>query len=67
MRKVCSVILAMATMLVSSGAWSHHSFSAEFDVGRPVNITGAITEVEWTNPHAWLHLAVEDEQGKVQH
>lgn len=65
MRTVFSVILAMVTMLVSFSAWSHHSFSAEFDVGRPVEITGAITEVEWTNPHAWLHLTVEDEQGKL--
>ena len=43
----------------------HHSFSAEFDVGRPVDITGTLTSVEWTNPHAWLHIDVEDDQGKV--
>ena len=67
MRIVFSVITALVALSVSATAWSHHSFSAEFDVGRPVTITGAITEVEWTNPHAWLHLVVEDEQGKVQH
>ncbi len=67
MRIIFSVVTAMLALLGSAAAWAHHSFSAEFDVGRPVEITGAITEVEWTNPHAWLHLAVEDEQGKVVH
>jgi hypothetical protein len=45
---------------------SHHSFSAEFDVGRPVDITGSVTNIEWTNPHAWVHLAVEDSEGNIQ-
>lgn len=67
MRIIFSIVTAMLALLCSAAAWSHHSFSAEFDVGRPVEITGAITEVEWTNPHAWLHLAVEDEQGNVVH
>jgi DNA/RNA endonuclease YhcR with UshA esterase domain len=67
MRIIFSIVTAMLALLGSAAAWSHHSFSAEFDVGRPVEITGAITEVEWTNPHAWLHLAVEDEQGNVVH
>ena len=67
MRIIFSVVTAMLALLGSAAAWAHHSFSAEFDVGRPVEITGAITEVEWTNPHAWLQLAVEDEQGKVVH
>lgn len=47
-------------------AMSHHSFSAEFDVGRPVEITGAVTSIEWTNPHAWVHLDVEDGEGNTQ-
>ena len=47
-------------------AYAHHSFSAEFDVGRPVLLTGTVDHVEWTNPHAWLHLNVEDEDGNVQ-
>lgn len=45
---------------------AHHSFSAEFDVGRPVDITGTVTAIEWTNPHAWVHLDVEDESGDTR-
>lgn len=46
--------------------YSHHSFSAEFDVGRPVEFTGTVTRVEWTNPHAWLFLAAPDDDGNLQ-
>jgi hypothetical protein len=67
MRNLFSILIIITTLCSSMAVLSHHSFSAEFDVGRPINITGAITNVEWTNPHAWLHLAVEDEQGNIQH
>jgi DNA/RNA endonuclease YhcR with UshA esterase domain len=66
MRNVYTVLVGLVMMMISAATLSHHSFSAEFDVGRPVAITGAVTRVEWTNPHAWIHLAVEDEQGNVQ-
>lgn len=54
-------------LLLSANALSHHSFSAEFDVGRPVELQGTVIEVEWTNPHAWLHLEATDAQGAKQH
>jgi hypothetical protein len=66
MRIVPSLFAGVAVLLASAAALAHHSFSAEFDVGRPVNITGAVTELEWTNPHAWIHLNVTDEQGNTQ-
>jgi hypothetical protein len=65
MRKILSVV-AVAGLLASVDSYSHHSFSAEFDVGRPVNLAGTLKRVEWTNPHAWLHMEVTDNQGKVQ-
>jgi hypothetical protein len=47
-------------------AQAHHSFSAEFDIGRPVSITGSVITIEWTNPHAWIHLAVENDAGVTE-
>ena len=66
MRNIFLFVLSLSATLGAFTTQAHHSFSAEFDVGRPVDITGAVTEVEWTNPHAWIHMAVEDEEGNVE-
>lgn len=58
--------LCAALLCIALPASSHHSFSAEFDVGRPISVTGAVSEVEWTNPHAWIFMDVEDEEGVAQ-
>lgn len=50
--------------MFSASSSAHHSFSAEFDIGKPVEITGAVTHIEWTNPHAWIHLEVVDDDGR---
>jgi hypothetical protein len=66
MRFVCSALTALTAVFLSADALAHHSFSAEFDVGRPVDLTGTVKNIEWTNPHAWLHLEVETAGGELQ-
>jgi hypothetical protein len=39
---------------------AHHSFSAEFDSTREVKATGAVSKLEWMNPHAWIHVNVQE-------
>ena len=46
-------------------ASAHHAFSAEFDASAPVTLRGNVTKVEWINPHAWIHLAVAQEDVSV--
>ncbi len=66
MRAVFSVFVGVAWLLAALPAAPHHSFAAEFDVNRPIEITGTVTTVEWTNPHAWLFIDTEDDDGSVQ-
>jgi len=53
--------LIVAGLLVTGGRLSaHHSFAAEFDGDKPIKLTGTVTKVEWTNPHAWVYINVKD-------
>lgn len=57
------VTLALAASLVlGSTALAHHSGS-QFDRNLRVDVAGAITKVDWTNPHVWLYVAARDEHG----
>ncbi len=46
-------------------AVAHHSFSAEYDREKPVTVTGKVTELQWTNPHARLYVEATDDSGKT--
>ena len=66
MRSVLSILFSVAWLLAAAPGLSHHSFAAVFDVSRPVDFTGTVTRIDWTNPHAWIHLDVEDADGNVE-
>jgi hypothetical protein len=59
--------LLIAAVLVMGAVplWAHHSFAAEFDIGKPVKLTGTVTAMEWINPHSWIHIDVKGPDGKV--
>lgn len=58
-------IVAACLLLAAGAALAHHAYSAEFDLSKPVKLTGVVTRIEWTNPHIWIYIDVKDEAGKV--
>jgi hypothetical protein len=57
------VILGGLSALTSAPLWAHHAFAAEFDISKPVTLRGTVTQMEWVNPHAWIHLDVKGDDG----
>jgi hypothetical protein len=54
-------IVAIAGVLVAPLA-AHHSFSAQYDSNQPVSLRGAVTKVEWMNPHVYFYIDVRNEE-----
>jgi hypothetical protein len=63
---VASATLAVAGIAaLATPAEAHHAFSAEFDIKQPVELKGAVTKLQWTNPHSWIYVDVTDAKGAV--
>ena len=58
-------IVGFVVLLAAADGSAHHSFSAEFDIEKPITLQGTLTELEWVNPHGWLHMDVVGPDGEV--
>ena len=57
----------LCLVLVATGTLSaHHNMSAIFDFNQRFTLTGALTQVDWRNPHIELIVDVKSDQGQVQ-
>jgi hypothetical protein len=63
--KLLTLAMVLGLLVSATPLAAHHAFAAEFDVNQPVTVKGAITKIEWVNPHAWLYVDVKDADGKV--
>jgi hypothetical protein len=52
-------------ILATGTAIAHHSFVAEFDASKSLNLKGVVTKIEWMNPHTYFYVDVTEPGGKV--
>lgn len=59
--------LALVAVLTVAGpvALAHHSVGGEFDVRKVVTINGVVSDIEWANPHIYIHVDVKGPAGTV--
>lgn len=63
MRRTIIALLALAGLIAAvAPAIAHHSFSAEFDNTKQVELKGYVSKIEWTNPHVWFYINVVDQK-----
>jgi hypothetical protein len=65
--KICALrLLPAAALLLGAGSaiQAHHSFAAQYDNNKSINVTGALTKLEWTNPHVYIYIDVTDAASK---
>jgi Family of unknown function (DUF6152) len=66
MRKTFSFAVGAAGLLTAvSPVWAHHAFAAEYDGKKQVHLEGVVTQMEWINPHTWIHIDVTGPDGTV--
>ena len=63
-RLVVSAFVLFSFFSMSTSA--HHSFAAQYDSNKPVELTGMVTKVEWQNPHVYLYIDVLNDEGDYE-
>lgn len=66
LRNLSAIAAGALIASVAMPALAHHSFAAEFDVTRPVRLTGVVQRMEFSNPHSWIYVEVTTNDGEVQ-
>jgi hypothetical protein len=63
--KRATLIAAVSLLFVPAAVIAHHGLDAQFDTKTTIVLTGAVTKIDWSNPHVRLYLEVKGESKTV--
>ena len=64
-RHIYLAAVIAAAVCLAAPAFAHHSASM-FDDAKVVEKKGIVKELQWTNPHVWLQIVVEENGKKTE-
>ncbi len=65
-RQILLGMTALSVTLLAAPLSAHHAFSSEFDADKPLELAGTVSQMEWVNPHAWIHIDVKKSDGTTE-
>ena len=66
MKLTTLAVAAALPLFGTTAALAHHSFAAEFDADRPLEVEGVVKEIRFSNPHSWIYITVTLKSGEKQ-
>ena len=52
--------------ILMTATQAHHSFRAQYDAEKPIEVTGYVTKIDWMNPHVYFYIDVVNAEGKTE-
>ena len=66
MKKLLTLVVLIAVVPAFAGALlAHHGRGATYDMKKRVTLKGAVSRIDWRNPHVVIYMDVKDDGGKV--
>jgi hypothetical protein len=65
-RTAVGCIVGGVGSLLMLAAHAHHSFRAQYDSTKPIEVTGYVTRIDWMNPHVYFYIDVVNAEGKTE-
>jgi DNA/RNA endonuclease YhcR with UshA esterase domain len=61
--RVLRAVALSGLVLAAAPASAHHAVQAQFDINKPLTVTGTVTRIDFVNPHGYLYIDEQSADG----